>query len=85
MEKLSSKKSIEGADTVQRGSVRAPKGFSNGKPEGAQPQRFCSQWFARGKFRGSPHTVQQHIGGTRGTFLREQLFHSAPRIFNSLA
>ena len=33
MEKLSPKESVEGADTVLRGSVRAPKGFSEGLPE----------------------------------------------------
>ena len=32
MEKLSPKESVEGADTVLRGSVRAPEGFSEGKP-----------------------------------------------------
>ena len=36
MEKLSPKESVKGADTVLRGSVRAPKGFSEGKPEGAK-------------------------------------------------
>ena len=40
VEKLSLKESVEGADTVLRGSVRAPKGFSEGKPEGVQPPRF---------------------------------------------
>ena len=33
VEKLSPKESVEGADTVLRGSVRAPKGFSEGLPE----------------------------------------------------
>ena len=28
------------------------------------------------------HTAPQHSVGTRGTVLREQFFHSAPRIFN---
>ena len=40
VEKLSPKKSVEGTDTVLSGSVRAPKGFSEGKPEGVQPPRF---------------------------------------------
>ena len=35
VEKLSPKESVEGADTVLRGSVRAPKGVSEGKPEAA--------------------------------------------------
>ena len=33
VEKLSPKESVEGADTVLRGSLRAPEGFSEGKPE----------------------------------------------------
>ena len=33
VEKLSPKESVEGADTVLRSSVRALKGFSEGKPE----------------------------------------------------
>ena len=40
MEKLSTKESVEGADTVLRGSVRAPEGFSEGKPEAAKPRVF---------------------------------------------
>ena len=38
VEKLSPKASVEGKDTVLRGSVRAPKGFSEGKPEAAKPR-----------------------------------------------
>ena len=38
VEKLSPKKSVEDADTVLRGSVRAPEGFSEGKPEAAKPR-----------------------------------------------
>ena len=38
VEKLSPKESVEGADTVVRGSVRAPEGFSEGKPEAAKPR-----------------------------------------------
>ena len=30
------KESVEGADTVLRGSVRAPEGFSEGKPKAAK-------------------------------------------------
>ena len=33
MEKLSPKESVKGTDTVLRGSVRAPKGFSESLPE----------------------------------------------------
>ena len=38
VEKLSPKESVEGADTVLRGSVRASKGFCEGKPEAAKPR-----------------------------------------------
>ena len=38
MEKLSPKESVEGANTVLRGSVRAPEGFSEGKPKAAKPR-----------------------------------------------
>ena len=38
VEKLSPKECVEGADTVLRGSVRAPKGFSEGKAEAAKPR-----------------------------------------------
>ena len=36
--KLSPKESVKGADTVLRGSVRVPEGFSEGKPEAAKPR-----------------------------------------------
>ena len=32
------KESVKGDDTVLRGSVRAPKGFSEGKPEASKPR-----------------------------------------------
>ena len=35
VEKLSPKESVEGADTVLRGSVRAPEGLPKENPEGA--------------------------------------------------
>ena len=38
------KLSPEGGDTVRRGSVRAPKGFSKGKPN-AQPLMFFSSFY----------------------------------------
>ena len=40
------KESVEGDDTVLRGSVRAPKGFSKGKPEAAKPRGRSPQGFA---------------------------------------
>ena len=46
MEKLSPKESVVGADTVLRGSVRAPEGFSEGKPEAAKPRGCSPQGFA---------------------------------------
>ena len=38
VEKLSPKESVEGANTVLRGSVRATEGFSKGKPEAVKPR-----------------------------------------------
>ena len=46
MKKLSPKESVEGADTVLRGSVRAPEGLSKGKPEVLQP-RVCPRKIPR--------------------------------------
>ena len=44
MEKLFPKESVEGADTVLKGRVRAPEGKPEAaKNEGAQPPRFCSR------------------------------------------
>ena len=37
-EKLSPKDSVEGGDNALRGSVRAPEGFSEGKPEAVKPR-----------------------------------------------
>ena len=44
VEKLSPKESVKDADTVLRGSVRAPEGFSEGKPEAAK-LRGCFHTF----------------------------------------
>ena len=46
VEKLSPKESVEGAHTVLRGSVRAPEGFSEGKPEAAKPRGRSPRGFA---------------------------------------
>ena len=46
VEKLSPKESVQGADTVLRGSVRAPEGFSEGKPEAAKPRGRSPRGFA---------------------------------------
>ena len=46
MEKLSPKESVEDANTVLRGSVRAPEGFSEGKPEAAKPRGRSPRGFA---------------------------------------
>ena len=40
------KESVEGDDTVLRGSVRAPEGFSEGKIEAAKPRGHSPQGFA---------------------------------------
>ena len=45
-EKLSPKENVKGADTVLSGSVRAAKGFSEGKPEVLQP-RVCPRKIQR--------------------------------------
>ena len=88
VEKLSPKESVKGANTVLRGSVRAPSRFFTGKPLavkpwGLQPFWFCSLGFALRISLGSPHTASQHSVGTQGTFLRGLVFPSAQRIFNS--
>ena len=82
VEKLSPNESIKDGITALRGIFR---GQTRGcKTEGVQSLRFCSRGFARGKSRGSPPTAApQHSVGTRGSLLRGQLFHSAPRIFSS--
>ena len=46
VEKLSPKENVEGAHTVLRGSVRAPKGCSEGKPKAAKPRGRSPQGFA---------------------------------------
>ena len=48
VQKLSPKESVEGAHTVLRGSVRAPVGFSEGKPKagklrGRSPQGIAAE------------------------------------------
>ena len=50
MEKLSPKESVEGAHTVLRGSVRAPEGFSEGKPEAAKQRGRSPRGFAAEAF-----------------------------------
>ena len=46
MEKLSPKESVEGGNTAQRGSVKAPEGFSKGKPEAAKLRGRSPRGFA---------------------------------------
>ena len=46
VEKLFPKESVEGAHTVLRGSVRAPEGFSEGKPKAAKPRGRSPRGFA---------------------------------------
>ena len=46
VEKLYSKESIEGGDTALRGSVKAPKGFSEGKPSAGKPRGPSPRGFA---------------------------------------
>ena len=40
------KESVEGDDTVLRGNVRAPEGFSEGKPKAAKPRGRSPRGFA---------------------------------------
>ena len=51
VKKLSYKDSIEGAHTVLRGSVRAPKGFFKGLPKATKPRGSSPCGFAA---KGSP-------------------------------
>ena len=44
--KRSPKESVEGANTVLRGSVRAPEGLSKGQPEAAKPRGQSPQGFS---------------------------------------
>ena len=46
MEKLFPKESVEGADTVLKGRVRAPEGFSEGKPGAAKTRGRSPRGFA---------------------------------------
>ena len=83
MDKLSPKESVEGAETVLRGSVRAPEGFSEGKPKAAKLRERSPRGFARGKSRGSPHTAPQHSLGNlvpEGT-----VFSTLPKGFSTVA
>ena len=45
MEKLSPMESVQGANTVLRGSVWAPEGFSEGKPKAAKPRGHSPRGF----------------------------------------
>ena len=70
MEKLSPKESVEGADTVLRGSVRAPKGFSEGKAEAAKPRGRSPQGIAAKVDKTGPSTL---ILASTGVLLSEYL------------
>ena len=67
VEKLSPKESAEGADTVLRGSVRAPKGFSEGKPEAAKPKGRGAEWAMIPKLK--IFGQKRHQKGKKPTFL----------------
>ena len=55
VEKLSLKESVKGGDAALRDSVRAPKGFSKGKPKAAKPRGRSPQGFAaKGLFEENP-------------------------------
>ena len=87
VQKMSPKESVDGADTVLRGIVRAFKGFSQGKPKAAKtrgrsPRGFAAKGLPEENPEGALILTRSSVG-TRGTLLSGQLFHSAPRIFNS--
>ena len=80
VEKLSPKESVKGADTVLRGSVRAPKGFSEGKPEAAKPRGHSPQGFAaKGLHEENPSvsTIDTLLGDSFSTRIFNSRFHSA--------
>ena len=55
VEKLSLKESVKGGDTALRERLRAPKGFSKGKPKAAKPRRRSPQGSAaKGLFEENP-------------------------------
>ena len=72
-----------GCGNCALGQCEGSLGIFLGQTLGCKTFRFFSLGFAQGKSWGSPGTAPQHSVGTRGTLLRGQLFHSAPRIFNS--
>ena len=83
MEKLSNKESVEGADAVLQDSVRAPKGFSEGKREAAQPRGRSPRGFAAEENPEGALTLPGSTVSATEALLGGQLFHSAQRIFNS--
>ena len=59
--KLSPKGSVEGDDTVLRGRVRAPEGFSEGKPKAEKPRGPIPLGFAdKGLPQHCPAAQYQH-------------------------
>ena len=77
--KTAPKESKDGDHTALRGSVRAPKGFSEGKPEGAQRPRVCLRKFQREPSHWPAAQCRHPRNSPEGRFF----FHTAPRIFNS--
>ena len=88
MEKLSPQESALGADTVLRGSLRVPSGFSSDKPLAAKPWGLCPLGFAASGWPlESPSEALtlplSTVLAPSTFFFRGQFFHTASRIFNS--
>ena len=73
VEKLSPKESAEGADTVLRGSVKAPKEFSEGKPEAAKtrgrsPRGFAAEGLPEANPKGALTLTQSTVSAPEALF-----------------
>ena len=88
VEKLSPKESVEGANTVLRGNVRAPKEFSEGKPEAAKPRGRSPQVFtAKGLPEKNPKgalTLPSSRESVTEAISRGDSFSTLPKAFQQL-
>ena len=76
VEYLSPQESALGTHTALWGSVRAPSGFSSGKPLGTAPPQFCILRFSLRKSLGGLHTDLSAVSPP-STFLRGQFSPTA--------
>ena len=72
VKKLSPEEIVKGADTVLRRSVRAPVGFSEGKPEAAKPRGRSPQRF-----------IPKGLPGIQGT--RGNIYSTLPQVISTVA